>query len=79
LRHDLPGNDHHLDLANDPLRWNVLTIHCPGSEVVGAHIASNRLQDGIYDTASAQHLLRGVAAAYCAAKPGQLSDMRRSS
>lgn len=47
-------------------------------EVVAVHIAKTMLKDGIYDTASAGHVLRGGGAAdYFAIEPEQLFRMRR--
>ena len=47
-------------------------------EVVAVHIAKTMLKDGIYDTASAGHVLRGGGAAdYFAIEPEQLFRMHR--
>ncbi len=47
-------------------------------EVVGVHIASTLLTDGIYDTASADHVLRGGGPAdYFSIGPEQLFHMTR--
>lgn len=47
-------------------------------EVVAVHIAKTMLKEGIYDTASARHVLRGGGAAdYFAIEPEQLFRMHR--
>ncbi|MEI8171462.1 MAG: flavin reductase family protein [Rhodoferax sp.] len=47
-------------------------------EVVAVHIAKNLLKDGVYDTAGADHILRGGGAAdYFSIGPEQLFHMRR--
>jgi flavin reductase (DIM6/NTAB) family NADH-FMN oxidoreductase RutF len=47
-------------------------------EVVGVHIASHLLKDGIYDTANAGHILRGGGPAdYFSIGPEQLFKMSR--
>ena len=47
-------------------------------EVVAVHIAQSLLKDGIYDTASAQHILRGGGPAdYFTVGPEQLFKMHR--
>jgi flavin reductase (DIM6/NTAB) family NADH-FMN oxidoreductase RutF len=47
-------------------------------EVVGVHIANTLLTDGIYDTASAGHVLRGGGPAdYFSIGPEQLFHMTR--
>jgi len=47
-------------------------------EVVGVHIASESLRDGIYDTAAAGHILRaGGPADYFTVGPEQLFRMHR--
>ncbi len=47
-------------------------------EVVGIHIDPSLLQDGVYDTANAQHLLRGGGPAdYFSIGPEQLFHMWR--
>lgn len=47
-------------------------------EVVGVHIATALLKDGVYDTASAQHILRGGGPAdYFEVTPESLFQMRR--
>lgn len=47
-------------------------------EVIAVHIDNRLLQDGIYDTAKAQHVMRGGGPAdYFACGPGQLFRMNR--
>jgi len=47
-------------------------------EVVAVHIAHSLLKDGVYDTAGANHILRGGGAAdYFSIGPAQLFHMRR--
>jgi flavin reductase (DIM6/NTAB) family NADH-FMN oxidoreductase RutF len=47
-------------------------------EVVGIHIDERLLKDGIYDTANAQHVMRGGGPAdYFSVGPGQLFRMSR--
>jgi flavin reductase (DIM6/NTAB) family NADH-FMN oxidoreductase RutF len=47
-------------------------------EVVGVHIADHLLKDGVYDTAHANHILRGGGPAdYFTIGPEQLFKMRR--
>jgi flavin reductase (DIM6/NTAB) family NADH-FMN oxidoreductase RutF len=47
-------------------------------EVVAVHIAQGLLKDGVYDTAGADHILRGGGAAdYFTIGPEQLFHMRR--
>ena len=63
----LEGHDHHK--VNS---WLVL------GEVVGIHIDERSLKDGIYDTASAQHVMRGGGPAdYFSVGPEQLFRMSR--
>jgi hypothetical protein len=46
--------------------------------VVGVHIAQNLLKDGVYDTANADHILRGGGPAdYFTVGPQQLFQMWR--
>jgi flavin reductase (DIM6/NTAB) family NADH-FMN oxidoreductase RutF len=47
-------------------------------EVVGVHIADHLLKDGVYDTASAGHVMRGGGPAdYFTVGPEQLFKMWR--
>jgi flavin reductase (DIM6/NTAB) family NADH-FMN oxidoreductase RutF len=47
-------------------------------EVVGVHIAQSLLKDGVYDTASAGHILRGGGRGdYFTIDPAQLFHMYR--
>jgi flavin reductase (DIM6/NTAB) family NADH-FMN oxidoreductase RutF len=47
-------------------------------EVVGIHIDERSLKDGIYDTANAQHVMRGGGPAdYFSVGPEQLFRMSR--
>jgi len=47
-------------------------------EVVGVHIARHLLKEGVYDTANAQHILRGGGPAdYFEITAAQLFRMRR--
>lgn len=47
-------------------------------EVVAVHIAQSLLKDGVYDTANADHILRGGGAAdYFSISPAQLFHMHR--
>ena len=63
----LEGHDH--QILNS---WLVL------GEVVGIHIDERSLKDGIYDTASAQHVMRGGGPAdYFSVGPEQLFRMSR--
>ena len=63
----LEGHDHHK--VNS---WLVL------GEVVGIHIDERSLKDGIYDTANAQHVMRGGGPAdYFSVGPEQLFRMSR--